>query len=341
MVNRNRCMDTIKGFACLFVVLIHYNWGDELSNSLKVIGRFAVPYFYFLAGYYIPDREGHINGKSLRKKISRNSHLLWKSALVYAVFCVYWNSIMDSSWNLWSFTKAKVVPLWLVKLPLSCDPAVYAHLWYLIASILCYLVIFLIYKKLENRRFLYPVIFTVLVCLYSMFAEFHELVGWKKYIYFTESSRLVVSNTFILRAMPFMIFGISLKKYGVAERKAIPFALLLILAFFGLGMSVLEDKKFGTILMYVGTHVAVISLALLSIWYPQKRIALLDYIGDKLSMYVYIYHIAVGKVADLAASKLHLWGSGWFKPMHPLIVLAGSLLFAQLLVWVAQRKKRV
>lgn len=339
-LDRNRCMDTIKGFACIMVVLIHYNWGDTVSICLKTIGRFAVPYFYFLAGYYIPNHEGRIVALSMEKKLKRSVSLLWKSALFYTVFCVYWNSIMDSTWNLWTFTREKVTVQWVIKLFLSCDPAVYAHFWYLIASILCYLVIYALYRKLENHRVVYPVAFAVLLCVYSLFAEFNNLVGWNNFLSFTEDSRLVVSNTFILRAMPFFLFGIALKKYAVADCRKVNFGILLLLVFAGSALAIVEDRQFGTTLMYVGTHVTVIALSLISIWYPQKKLTVMEYIGSKLSMYVYIYHIAVGKVLDLIASKQHLWGNVHFKALRPVLVLIGSLLVAQLLTMIAQGRKR-
>jgi len=339
-VNRNRCMDTIKGFACLFVVWIHYNWGNELSVCLKVIGRFAVPYFYFLAGYHLPGQNGDISVRTLERKIHRNAKLLWKSALIYAVFCVYWNSVMDSTWNLWSFTKEKVSFRWLVMLFLSCDPAVYAHFWYLIASVLCYLVIYAFCCKKEPHRACYPVAFGVLLCVYSLTAEFYGLVGWEKYYYYTEDARLIISNIFPLRALPFVLYGIALRKYQIADRKKMNFWLLLMLVFAGAALAVLEDRRFGTTLMYVGTHVMVIALSLISIWYPGKKLGIMEHIGSKLSMHVYIYHIAVGKVWDLIAGKQHLWGNMTFKALRPVLVLVCSLALAQLIVLIQNGRTR-
>ena len=83
--------------------------------------------------------------------------------------------------------------------------------------------------------------------------------------------------------------------------------------------------------MYTGNHLMVISLALMSIWYPQSRLPVLEYVGSKLSMYVYLYHIAAGKMLDLLATKLHLWESG-YRQLRPVCAVIVSLLTAQLLV---------
>lgn len=338
--SRNLCMDTVKGVACILVVLIHYNWGGEVSNALKAVGRFAVPYFYFLSGYYLPDREGVLTRDNLGRKLTRTWKLLLKSALVYAVFCVLWNFLMDSTWNWWAFTKEKMTLKWFIMVFVSCDPVMYAHLWYVIASVMCHGVLWLACGAMEKKKAAYPVLFAVLLCTYSLTGEFYGLIGIDKYWYYTEESRLIISNVFLFRAMPFILFGICLKKYKIAEKKPLPGWLLLILAAVGCLMAVLEDRRFGVTLMYTGTHLTTVSLALLSIWYPGKRIAGLGYIGGKLSMYVYIYHIAVGKMVDLGFAKLHLWGNIPLKTMRPLIVLAGSLVFAALLVWLESRPRR-
>ena len=57
---RNRCMDTVKGIACLLVVFIHFNWSNDLSETINAIGRFAVPYFFFVSGYHLPDKTGTV-----------------------------------------------------------------------------------------------------------------------------------------------------------------------------------------------------------------------------------------------------------------------------------------
>lgn len=92
--------------------------------------------------------------------------------------------------------------------------------------------------------------------------------------------------------------------------------------------------------MYVGTQISVLALSSMAALYPAKRIRILEYIGSKLSMYVYIYHIAVGKTWDLIATKFHLWGKVPFQMFRPLIVIACSLLAAWVIVMIKKKKAK-
>ena len=213
-VNRNQCIDTIKGIACIAVVLIHYNWSGNVSEIIKTISRFAVPYFFFVSGYYLPNREGEITSENLKRKIKHIFELAWKSGVIYAVFCIYWNSIMNSGWNLWTYTKDLIEPGKIIKFVLSSDPFVYSHFWYIIALLACYLVLYPL-RKMDKKLFLAG--FLILLGAYILFAELKSFVGLNNFITLTEESTLVVSNLFIFRAMPFLLWGVYLKKRNIAE----------------------------------------------------------------------------------------------------------------------------
>lgn len=91
--------------------------------------------------------------------------------------------------------------------------------------------------------------------------------------------------------------------------------------------------------MYVGTFISVIAMSLIACEYPNKTIPIMEYIGSRLSMYVYIYHIAVGKTIDLVYAKLNLWGIAPYKFLRPILVLLGSLAVARIIVF-CKRKDR-
>jgi hypothetical protein len=78
-------------------------------------------------------------------------------------------------------------------------------------------------------------------------------------------------------------------------------------------------------------------MSLIARSYPEKRIAVMEYIGSRLSVYVYIYHIAVGKTIDLIYTKLHLWGITPWKLLRPILALLSSLAVAQIIVFCKQK----
>lgn len=328
--DRNRCIDTIKGIACIAVVFIHYNYSGEISAAIKAVARFAVPYFFFISGYYLPDAQGNIPPANTKRKIKHILELTCKSAFFYGIFCIYWNSIMDSTWNVWEFTKRELDLGSIIKFIFSCDPFVYAHFWYLLALLWCYLTALIIPDK--RTALFYLISFIILICIYSLFAEFSSILGLKNFYKITTNATFVLSNTFLLRGLPFFLFGIFLKKHFLSEFGNWRLNVLLGTVLFGCILSIIEDSYFGTTLMYIGTHITVIALCLISVRYSSCTIPFLEYVGNKLSMYVYIYHIAVGKCFDLLYSKLHLWGDNVFQLLRPILVMGCSVLIAYLIV---------
>lgn len=331
-------MDTIKGIACLAVVLIHYNWGGPASNALKAAARFAVPYFFFVSGYYLPDKAGCVTAANTRRKAAHILKMAIICALIYAPYCVLWNMAWDSSWEFTAFLQKTLTSSRLIKFLLSSDPFVYGHFWYLLALLGCYFTAILLGDRPGKRG--YFLIFLSLLCLYTAFGPYHTLLGLNHTYPLPGGSVLVIPNLFLLRAMPFFAFGVFLRKASMGSEKRQPFGLLLTLALLGTTLAVAEEHRLGTQIMYLGTMAAVLSLTFLSLWYPQKQIPLFAYIGDRLSMYVYLYHIAVGKLIDLAYARLHLWGNVPAKGLRPILVLVLSLLTAQLILYYKNQRSR-
>ena len=105
-------------------------------------------------------------------------------------------------------------------------------------------------------------------------------------------------------------------------------------------MAVTEAIVIKSVQVYIGTYICVVSLCLLSVWYPDLKYKRMGVVGDKLSLYVYIYHIAVGKIFDLFAQKYNLWHNVLFKTTRPLLVLSTSLAVAGLIVWAKGKCKK-
>ena len=55
MKERNNNIDIIKGFACIGVVLIHFPFCGNIGEYIKVINKYAVPFFFFVSGYFLLD----------------------------------------------------------------------------------------------------------------------------------------------------------------------------------------------------------------------------------------------------------------------------------------------
>lgn len=330
--NRNDCIDTIKGLACIAVVLIHYNWSNDFGVFVKAISRFAVPFFFFVSGYYLLDSNLEIASNNVKRKIKNIISMTLRSAIVYMIFCVIWNLLMDNNWSLLAFIKEKITLARILKLFLTNDPFVYAHFWYLLALVYNYLFIYFVGNRIKDWWYL---IFAMILMMgFSLLVSFTGILDLENYYpIFNTGQYIVLSNLFVFRALPFFLFGIFVrKKKQTIEKIKINKLDCIILIIFGSLIAFFEDQLFGVAQFYVGSYIVVISLILISIVYPNSKIEFLKQIGNKLSMYIYIYHILVGKVFDLIASKFNFWSYNFWKNIRAILICITSIVVAWVIV---------
>lgn len=330
---RNYGIDWLKGVACISVVLIHYNLPDQGGIIIKTLCRFAVPVFFMVSGFFTLSDDGNVCSKEkLFAKISHVLRLIAGSAVFYLIFCIVWNKAMDPGWNIVEYAHTVINFPKIVKLVVTNDPLVYSHLWFLLALLYCYILMLLFRRR-------YP---AVLVNMFPVFLlGFLILALWKNILHIPRTSILLASdaylmlfNLFIFRALPFFLAGMWLRKHRemICSHKFSRNG--LIIAFiFGETLALLERNVFCESQFYLGTFIAVGSMFVyvLSNEHEFKENNFLVYIGKDLSMYVYILHIAVGKVCDLISAKGFLEDREMFLYSKMVIVLSFSLMLAHCL----------
>lgn len=333
-------MDIIKGAACIAVVLIHYNWSNDIGLFIKTICRFAVPYFFFVSGYYVFDRNGQITKQATRRKIIHIVELLCKGGVFYFVFCIVWNYAYVRDWNLADYAATKVTFANIIKFAVNNDPFVYDHFWYMLALIYCYLTVYLLRNRLKDT---YVLLLSIMLMLgFSVLEEFRSVFPFKNAYRLDENGTLLIlSNTFLFRAMPFFLFGMFIRKRKPSISGNAGLALLCGTFIIGCLIALFEAVTVGALQFYLGTYVCVIALILITVCYSDLQSETMSVIGNKLSMNVYLYHIAVGKVFDLIAQKFALWNEPVFILFRPLCILAATLLIAWLLFKMSVKQKTI
>lgn len=330
---RYRLMDTIKGLACMAVVLLHFGFPDPLGLIIRPLCSFAVPYFFFVSGFFCTNSKNTLIRSNTWRKIRHILRLIVISALVYAVFCVIWNQVLNSDWNIVKYTASLLTKDKIAKFFLTNDPFVYSHLWFLGALLYCYLTVLLFDKKKIS-----PWIAIVAVLLWIGFIAFGEL----KYILpipssiplFDTENRLYLFNCYLFRALPFFLFGMLTKLNAERIKKVfskIPLVSFYSVIILGIGIALWERIHIGVVQFYMGTYLVLGSLCILSVTRPHMGNPLLEFIGQKLSLYVYIFHIMIGKIIDLTANKIRipegsgskvLIKTGVYRYSRPFLILA-------------------
>ena len=340
---RYRLIDCFKGISCLAVVLIHFNLPDEAGVVAKSMMTFAVPFFFFVSGFFMPDSRLMLHTRRTWKKIKHILNLVIWSALLYTVFTLVWYNLMYTNWDMDGFiTKELTVPS-LIKLFLSCDPFVYGHLWYLFALVFCYLV-FLPFQQKKVSNWLL-IVAVPLMAVFFILAEFRDQFGINVFIELLKADEyLCLPNMPLFRALPLFIFGMVLRRNEEKIRRLLaPIPGVVFITVMVLGCLVAVYERYHTEISqyYLGTQFTCYSMALYAISHPENSNKALEYIGAKLSLYVYIVHTAAGKFADYFAQKVfHLTGTAVYRWGRWLMAMLASLAAAWVIYQVVSRIQR-
>ena len=240
--------------------------------------------------------------------------------------------MLNSNWQMRVYILEKVTLAKTVKLILTNDPFVYAHLWFLLALFYCYLCCMLFREKTYPRKLVK--IYPVLLLLFFSYALWKEKLGISASIPIkigNSEANIMKFNFFFLRALPWFFMGMYLRLKEENIRKlSIRKDILIAAILFGSVWSVFERALFLESQFYMGTCVVVSALLIWAIKFFNMGTNWLEFIGKNLSLYVYIIHIAVGKSYDLFVTKCFPKSikSNLYIYNRPFLIICTSLLIA-------------
>lgn len=85
-MNRNRCLDFLKGVCCIAVVIMHCPFPSKVINLFTYALKIAVPIFFLISGYFSYNVDREIVNKKLKHKIMHILKLLIISELIYGIY---------------------------------------------------------------------------------------------------------------------------------------------------------------------------------------------------------------------------------------------------------------
>lgn len=343
---KNQSMDLCKLFASMMVLHIHASFPGRAGEALCLIGRFAVPMFLAITGFF----NWGADCKTVARRLRHILLLIIVSSGFYAVF----NAILAVSqgnpfWDVisWEIVRPGLPAIgkWII---FQLNPFS-EHLWYLSAALLCYGLLWVYVsfwgeKKVDYRPvYLIGLFFGVLLFYSSVLQPWtgthihpHEYRnGW-------------------LTGIPMFTLGLFLREYGSVIRKNFHLTdtVLILLMVFSLGLALFEWRCGFAGEMTLGHLILTPILMLFLISHPQLPIqnsALNWMIGQirSLSTGIYILHCAVVKVYD---SFIHPWTTAflyeqeaWLRPLFVLLLsipvaMLWNLGESQIRKWSSQKK---
>lgn len=317
MKTKNRCFDFLKGMACIGVVFIHIIFPGIFGEIIIKAARFAVPLFFMISGYYLWNDNTEAIIQKIPEKIKRLVKLTIISVLIYALYAF----IFDR--GMYNVNFIRVI---LIALVINDTSHLFCawQLWYLIALIYTYIVIFYLLKwnKLSLMRVTVPMLLVLRLAL-----------G------FSDTYALVFHQSYLFAGIPYVLIGMYVAKLKAEEgisskyNRVFIVSAILGLLFSFIGIMNVPIKGIGEI----GTIVYSVCLFVLGACNGELVInRTIEKIGEKLSLFVYVMHVCIGSVLD----NIALWcGSRqeiWYLWTRPVLALLVTLILAEAFVKVKE-----
>ncbi len=288
--SRNVSLDLLKLLAAYFVVLAHFPFPGTFGITLDASGRFAVPLFFMVSGYY--------SYKSSPEKIlGKLRHILKLYLIAAGIYLVYKfvseafikGTIMDGI----AYLQGYLDPKTLVKLLLFNVPYSSGHLWFMLALTYCYGLLYFARKYKVSEK----VLFGVAVALLGI----SLLLGEGLSIFGKHLSPILTRN-FLFLGFPFFLLGLLVYK-NQKTLTLCPSGILIGLALLGLAEAACSFLFLGKNELYLGSVLTSVSLLLLGLQgrgrsYPPVLV-LVSEVGTPL----YLWHCLIGESFVLPGIK--------------------------------------
>lgn len=205
MGKRNETLDTLKGFACLAVVVLHCPFPTQIGSMLSIYTRFAVPLFFIISGYFCEFSVSSSDFTKLKKKVSHVLHILAAGLLLYGIVGVCINQGISAG----SITAIEFFDwLFFNAVPKNIFPYG-GHLWFLFALLYCYPLYYLLNKLFKGSHYLYMCAGVLIIFryVYAILIE-SSIIPGKECFY---------SNAWLV-GLPFFVIGVCIRKMPLLEK---------------------------------------------------------------------------------------------------------------------------
>lgn len=316
MKQYNYCLDFIKGIACVFVVFMHCEFPGLLGIAVQTISRFCVPLFFMVSGYfcYKSANTQPVGQRWLfNKKVKHILKIIVNASLFYLLFVGLQSLLFDNiNWHL-SFEQIYIFLLFNV------PPIIAGQYWFLFALLYVY-ILYAIIERFDLFKYAYPFAALMFV-VYITLAQGMYIAGY--------SISSMLYRNFLVEGFAYFMLGHWIHKNQSVVRVS-NCALLVTITLTTL-LCLLERNLLGRDFgVNVVTIPQVFCLFLYAVKNSHKHKGVIQEIGKRYSMYVYIFHPFVWHTIEYVYAYYDIQSNIVALYMMPLLVLSISLLLSHI-----------
>lgn len=326
----NYFLNYLKGLACLGIVLVHCRFPSAPGAVITAFARSGIPFFFMLSGYYTfyTDREKTlaVTGRRVKKTFQ-----LLVTAMLFYIAWRFLPKLLSGGIQeafLWVKTALFQQQIILEFLLLNVTDSVNGVLWYIPAALYVYMMFGILVKSGSKWNALY-IAALILLAVNLVLCEIGSLAGF--------GIHLKWYRNFLLTGFPLFMLGHYLHKKE-KEIQMLKRNTPILIAALGGAMILLECRLVGNALLYTGNVVFIIGLYLYAIQNSLiKKGTLMEQVGSKLYLYIYISQVAVIETMDKLTERVSFFEGTMGLYVKPVLVLAAVVLLSALLYYTKSK----
>lgn len=295
----NYCLDFVKGIACILVVLMHCEFPGLLGTAVQAVSRFCVPLFFMVSGYFCFKPElvkagvevGEGNCLSINKKARHILTITINACIFYILFMAIM-ALAGYDAN-WSISKGGMFYWVIFNQPAWAGVA--GQYWFLFALLYTYIFygILMRFGWLKQAYWLAGLMFVA----YIVMAQGMHLVG-------IHIPNMIYRN-WLVEGFPYFMLGHWI--HHNQDRLQYDNKILLTIVFVSTLLCWVErylmGRDFG---VNIVTIPQVFCMFLYAVKNPTLHKGVIQEIGKRYSMFVYIIHPAIWHGMEFVYSKVGL-----------------------------------
>lgn len=316
---RNCSIDTLKCLCAILIILLHVP--SPYHDFILPVTRCAVPCFFMISGYFLYADDGRMHERIVKGIKKLSVILLWSTTVFGFVKILF--AYRQHDWNILSFEMVADFLLF------NQNPFGF-HLWYITAYIYVLVVVWFI-ERYELWKIAFAVI-PLLLLTDLMFGKYSLLLWGREFPFIWLRNWLFVG-------LPYFLLGAWIRK-NWNSLKGIKSTLTITGGGLTSVISIIECNVLNGMHLnatrdhYISTTLLAVCVFLTALLLQQKEANVWSKIGERDSLYLYIFHpLLMILFATLSGKYLPQQGitEDIYGYLRPVLVFISTLVFIRLL----------
>lgn len=272
---QNYVLHTVTGLILLILTGVKFSIGEIDIEGLLALGRFAMPFFFIISGYYLYSDDGHSEA-SLPRKIK---HILLLTIVIKALYLVidviyYSAGVITMDYLLTAFLTSEDTTL---------------HIWFVYALLLLYVWWWIMLRYEVNIWRVSSTLSIIMLVVCLMFGVVLRIWGINEIG--GVSSLTINEHVYPFIGITFFTAGYYLHKHHGWFDRVFGTKLLVLLTALGMLFPLVMAKWIPHSTLYFGSVPAAIGLFMLTYRVPEGRLRcrFTEFLGRSLKPFLYAY----------------------------------------------------